>query len=90
MSTLLYLDTGEIFETDEDGDPVGDPVVVLNHGVLDDDAHALGAMMAAAPELLRDCKRLVELLEQAGIALGPHGWCAIARDTIARAEQVQS
>lgn len=50
MGALIYLDTGEIFECDDDGWPTGDPIVTLQHGILDDDAHALGTQMAAAPE----------------------------------------
>lgn len=55
MSGLIYLDTGEIFETDDDGfEPIGEPVATLQHAVLDDDAHTLGLAMAAAPELLAE------------------------------------
>lgn len=51
MAGLIYLDTGEIFETDEDGEPIRDPIATLQHAILDHDAHALGTVMAAAPEL---------------------------------------
>lgn len=36
-------------------------------------------------ELLRDCERLASLLEDHGLAGGPNGWVAQARQTIAKA-----
>lgn len=52
MPALVYLDTGEIFEADPDGDPTEVLVATMEAGVLDDDVHALGQVFAAAPALL--------------------------------------
>lgn len=63
---LVYLDTGEIYEADDDGIATGDPVAILMVGILDDDAHALGVAMAAAPDLFMAASNALTVLE--GIA----------------------
>ena len=54
MTPWAYLDTGEIFATDEDGYPIGDPIVFLD--VPDD---TVGQMVAALPELLAAAEGLM-------------------------------
>lgn len=49
------------------------------------DNEANARLITAAPELLRDCGRLVSLLESYELAGGPNGHVAQARATIAKA-----
>ena len=66
-----------IYGTDEDGNP-GDLVA---HCFADHEN-----LICTAPELLRDCERLVELLERYGMAGGPNSWLAHAKATIIKAK----
>lgn len=81
---LTYLDTGEIFETDSDGEPVGDPVATLQHAVLDDDAHALGTKMAAAPALYTALDALLFVLTKDEVP-GLGQWTDAARAALVKA-----
>lgn len=71
--SFVYLDTGEIFEAGVAGVPLGDPVAVLQHGILDDEAHSLGMQMAAAPDLLNALIRLRGNIDAASLARNQYG-----------------